>query len=66
MTELIESINKLYDTSSGQDGRHYQLLKHLPNVGLLLPLEISNDIWTSGNVPAPRKEAIVFSNTKTW
>jgi len=57
LSELMESLNKAHDTSTGPDDIHYQFLKHLPEPSLTVLLEIFNDLWITGNVPKIWKEA---------
>ena len=58
--ELMTSLNKSHDTATGPDQIHYQLLKHLPDQCLRTLLELYNDIWETGNIPPPWKEATVI------
>ena len=55
LSEFTDALS--HDTSPGPDDLHYQLLKHLPVSTLLIPLEIFNDIWKTGNIPKSWKEA---------
>ena len=47
--ELHDVLRRAHDTSAGPDEIHYQLLKHLPDVSLLLLLTIFNKIWIDGD-----------------
>ena len=58
--ELIDSLHSAHDTATGPDDIHYQLLKHLPDVSLVLLLNLFNEIWTSGIFPPSWHEAIVI------
>ena len=51
LVELKEAINKSYDTATGPDEVHYQMLKHLPPKSLQALLDIFNDIWETGKFP---------------
>ena len=64
LSELMESLNKAHDTSTGPDDIHYQFLKHLPEPSLTVLLEIFNDLWITGNVPKIWKEATVIAIPK--
>ena len=59
MSELLDALSKAHDTATGPDEVHYQFIKHLPNTGLSVLLDIFNDIWVSGHFPRSWKEAIV-------
>ena len=55
LEELQDALRRAHDTSAGPDEIHYQLLKHLPDVSLLLLLNIFNKIWISGDFPSDWK-----------
>ena len=64
--ELRDALRRAHDTSAGPDEIHYQLLKHLPDASLLLPLNIFNKIWISGDFPPDWRKAITISYSKAW
>ncbi len=58
--ELKKAINNSHDSSPGLDTIHYQLLKHLPDISLLLLLHIFNHIWVTQEFPSSWKTSIVI------
>ena len=58
--ELKQAIKISRDTSPDIDMVHYQLLKHLPDDSLLLPLYIFNHIWLTQDFPTSWKTAIII------
>ena len=60
MKELRSSIKKSKNTSPGPDHIHYQLLKHLPISCLIILLNLLNDVWDGGELPAVWSEATVI------
>ena len=58
--ELCDALKKSHDTATGPDEIHYQLLKHLPRVSLMMLLDIFNDIWASSEISEWWKEATVI------
>ena len=51
---------KSYDTATGPDEVHYQMLKHLPNNALSTILHIFNDIWATGVFPESWRLATII------
>lgn len=49
-TELMESLNKAYNTAVGPDKIHYQFLKELPKPSRNYLLQIYNSIWKSSDI----------------
>ena len=60
LAELMTALQKSHDTATGPDQVHYQLLKHLPDECLRTLLDLYNDVWDTGNIPPPWKEATVI------
>ena len=60
MEELRDALHRAHATSAGPDEIHYQLLKHLPDVSLLLLLNMCNTIWISGDFPSDWRKAIII------
>ena len=58
--ELKQAIKLARDTSPGIDTVHFQLLKHLPDDGLMLLLYIFNHIWFTQDFPNAWKTAIII------
>ena len=50
--ELKLSLKKSKNTSPGPDMIHYELLKHLPVLCLIILLDLLNNIWDGGDFPA--------------
>ena len=60
LLELKDAIQKSYDTATGPDEIHYQMLKHLSENALSTLLHIFNDIWTTGVFPDSWRFATVI------
>ena len=45
-------MDKVHDTACGPDDMHYQHLKHLPESGLQIILDLMNDIWETVDMPS--------------
>ena len=60
MDELKQSLAKAHDTACGPDDIHYQLLKNLPDSSLQTLLNLLNNIWETGVLPAIWKLATVI------
>ena len=60
LNELKVSLNKCHDTATGPDDIHYQFLKHLPEVSLIVLLGIFNNIWRTGKFPESWCEATII------
>jgi len=52
MDELRDAIFKSYDTATGPDEIHYQMLKHLPLNVMTTLLNSLNNIWRDGDFPS--------------
>ena len=65
LNELKTALLSCNDSAPGQDGIHYQLLKHLPESCLKTVLKIYNHIWTSGFFPTSWRKAIIIPIPKT-
>ena len=65
MEELQDDLRRAQYTSTGPDGTHYQLLKHLPDASLLLLLNMFNKIWISGDFPCDWRKAILIPIPKS-
>ena len=50
--ELRDALRRAHETSAAPNEINYQLLKHLPDVSLLLLLNIFNKVWISGDFPS--------------
>lgn len=62
---LRATLNKCKNNSSpGEDGIPYEVLKHLPKTSLLTLLKLYNDIWKAGTLPIAWKNAIVLPTLK--
>ena len=64
MTELRQSLQKANDSATGLDQVHYQLLTHLPNSALSVPLKVYNHVWESGCFPPSWREAVAIPISK--
>jgi len=61
MDELLDAIGKLHDSAVGPDDIRYEMIKHLPSGAVQILLDILNDIWSNGNLPASWHQANVVS-----
>jgi hypothetical protein len=60
LLELQTAIKNSKNTSTGPDNIHYEFLKDMPYLPLLVVLDIFNKIWESGKVPVIWKEAAII------
>ena len=60
MMELRNSLNRAHDTAVGPDDIHYQIIKNIPDIGLLTLLNIFNTIWEKESFPDIWRKAIVI------
>lgn len=56
----LDSLTKADNTVTGPDDVHYQFLKRLPKISLPYLLQIYNNIWITGNIPALWKKATLI------
>ena len=60
LEEIKRSLSKSHDTAVGPDKIHYQFLKNLPEPILGKLLNIFNNIWKTGKIPASWQEATII------
>lgn len=58
-SELNWALNKCKGNSAGPDEIGYPLLKNLPHIGKTFLLDIMNDIWRKGSIPANWKSSFI-------
>ncbi len=59
-SELVDALRKAYDSATGPENIHDQMLKHMPESASSVLLQIFNDLWKSGNFPESWCEATVI------
>ena len=64
MAELVSAIHMAKDSSPGEDGVHYQMLKHLESESLRFLLDVYNQIWLRQKFPGTWRKAIVIAILK--
>lgn len=62
--ELKSALTSTAQTSPGQDGVCYVMLKHVSDVVLKKVVEVYNRVWEEGRVPATWKHAVVVPIAK--
>ena len=60
LDELQNSLSKSNNSAAGLDEIHYTFLKELPSISQKYLLNIYNNIWISGNIPALWKQATII------
>ena len=60
VTELRHLLQRANGSATGLDQVHYQLLTHLPNSALSVPLKVYIYVWESGCFPPSWREAVVI------
>ena len=58
--EFNEALKQCSNTAAGEDGIHYQMLKHLPDVTIDFLLSLFNRIWSEDSFPHQWLTAIVL------
>ena len=62
-----DTLRRANDTSAEPDEiHHFQLLKHLSISSLLLPLNIFNKIWISGDFSSDWRKSNYHLYSKAW
>ena len=64
MKELQDTLRGSHDRPAGPDEIHYQLLKHLPTLSVLLLSNIFNEIWISVDFPSDWRNTIIITIPK--
>ena len=59
LSELQSVLKTCSESAAGPDEVHYNLIKHLPETGLLTILAVFNHIWTTGFFPPAWRKAVV-------
>lgn len=57
--ELKNAIKSTKNSSPGQDNISYRIIKQIPSLGLIIILNLFNQIWTSGTFPKAWLHSIV-------
>ena len=60
LNELETALNSCLDTSPGEDGIHYLMIKKLPHDQLLNLLQFFNHLWVTDSFPDSWRSAIVL------
>ena len=58
--EFDDALKQCSNTAAGEDGIHYRMLKHLPDVSTCFLLSLFNRIWSEDSFPHQWQTAIVL------